>query len=173
MNALTRAAMLLLAGATLCGCAAMQEYRIDSGGGAGGDTPVTQLAVSANPVLLADDSAEAARMARFVESFAARFSHDFPPLLQLRGLQLHSAGRGVPLLRLRASSYRQNCPDKGEQGSCQGEVHMEGALLDSGGDVVWTFSSWIDPEEMNAAGYDDYYKRLLDLMIKDRVFIPN
>jgi len=184
-QAIGKAALLVACG-IVCSCAVVQQIKqlapvtdLESTGAAGGDTPVTMLAISANPVLSPDDAVDSAQdqpvfadARNFVEAFARNFSADFALRLNELGIQPHDPGRGIPLLRVRALAYRQNCPDPDRKDACPTEVQIEGALIDSGGARVWSYSSWVEPDEMNAAGYDDYYKRLLKLMYKDQVIPP-
>lgn len=185
-----RQAVLLAACSLLCACALVQQLQrlphasdLQSSGTAGGDTPVTILAISTNPALSSDEAVDSTQdqpafteASRFFAAFARDFAARFAQRLEAFGVQPHNPGQGIPLLRVRALAYRQipnqNCLAPGQKDACPAEVQIEGTLIDSGGARVWSYSSWVATDEMNADGYEDYYKRLLNLMHKDQVIPP-
>jgi hypothetical protein len=171
MKFLKGGAALAAACSILYGCTAMQQISFDSSGVAGGDAPETMLALSVHPEFLPDETdattEELADIESFVGAFAQHFSADFPARLEERGVQSRDPGRGIPLLRIRASASRRNCHNNGQQ-YCDTEVRIDGALLDSSGARVWWFSEWVTPGQMNPRSYDAFYKNLLDRMVKDQ-----
>jgi hypothetical protein len=160
-------AMLLLACGLLCGCA--MQGPLESGGKAEGDTPVATLALSVNVELapeVAGDAQDRADIQRFLAEFARNVSADLPTRLGGRGVRVRAPGRGVPLLRLYSADYRQECH---HTQTCEAQLRIDGALIDSGGSRVWWFSQWLVPANMKEDDYEDFYKHLLDRMVKDQV----
>jgi len=169
----SRAAALGGACTILCGCALLPQNGVDSTSGlAQGDTPVTTLAISANPVLSPDappvsgpNAPDPAAIQRFAADFARTFSAGFPAPLSEHGVQPHDPGYRVPLLRVGTAAYRRHCE---EADDCRTEVRIDGSLLDGSGAEVWSFRDWLELGDMDALGYKRFYKALLFEMTRDQ-----
>lgn len=166
---------LLAACTMLTACAGMETLRTDysndfqSSGAASGDEVLGYMAVSANPVFTSDEGSgnDSPEAKQFTDSFARRFSLDFPARLREHGIDVGTPGRGVPLFRVSVSGYRTMCAMQTDK--CKPEALLKGAVLNSSGKRIWWFTDWVLVEYMDDKGYEALYSQLLKTMVKDQV----
>lgn len=106
---------------------------------------------------------------RFTREFGRRVQQDLPDRLRAHHVAVRPPGRGMPLLRLYISSYRANC--RFQQNPCVTELRVDAALMEDGGTRSWWYNDWVAMDDIDQATYDEFYRDLLDTMIKDQVIV--
>jgi hypothetical protein len=163
----------------LAACSAVQP--VASSGAAQLPAPVTTLSVYASPDFKLVEERQRGDtdlgrafepgLQRFAVVFARDFTAQFPPMLASHGVAVADAAPELPQLRVRLAGHHSHCKNYTTSTDCQIEVRMAGQVR-VGKTQVWSFEDWLDPGEMDPAGFQRVLDALMAAMVHDGVVPP-
>ena len=147
---------------------------VRSSGAFGGPAPLDRLIIYASPDFSPEASHEVGDTSiggwtepgvrQFARYFAVAFSKKFPPMVAAHGVRILDEERGQPVLSVQVSAYQVQC-----RAACETLVRIDGSLIDGDAAEKWSFSDWLNPEEVDSAGFDKLLNNILAAMIHDGV----